>query len=185
MILTLHTDGFYLSEHGGKSRVAAYMYLTKCDVPDFHNGTLLVLLAIIKYIMASASKSELVAKFYGCKEAIPLRTSLEEMRHPQYGPTPVTIDNSTAVGLTMKTMCPKHQKLWICASSGSNVIVHNNFSVFSGQKASSIELTTPANIICLLITSKCIPSKYKTRSQPSETSLFHIFLNHFHTFNGT
>ena len=57
--------------------------------------------------MASASKSELAALFYGCKEAIPLRNALQEMGHPQPGPSPVTMDNSTALGLTMKTMIPK------------------------------------------------------------------------------
>ena len=58
------------------------MYLTKCDETDFHNGAVLVLSAIIKHIMASVSESKLVALFYGCKETIPLCTSLEEMGHP-------------------------------------------------------------------------------------------------------
>jgi hypothetical protein len=110
MILALDTDGSYLSEPGGKSRAAAYFYLTKQNNPDFHNGAVLVLSAIIKHIMASASETELAALFYGCKEAIPLRTTLEEMGHPQPGPTPVTTDNSTAVGLTLNTMVPKASK---------------------------------------------------------------------------
>jgi hypothetical protein len=59
--------------------------------------------------MASASETELAALFYGCKEAIPLRNTLEEMGHPQ-PPTPVTTDNSTAIGLTMDTMTPKASK---------------------------------------------------------------------------
>ena len=60
--------------------------------------------------MASASETELAALFYGCKEAIPLRTTLEEMGHAQKQPTPVTTDNATAVGLTMDTMTPKASK---------------------------------------------------------------------------
>eukprot|EP00804_Cyclotella_cryptica_P009272 CCRYP_016766-RA/>CCRYP_016766-RA protein AED:0.31 eAED:0.31 QI:0/-1/0/1/-1/0/1/0/43 len=32
------------------------------------------------------------------------------MGHPQPGPTPVTTDDSTAVGLTLKTMIPKASK---------------------------------------------------------------------------
>eukprot|EP00804_Cyclotella_cryptica_P020408 CCRYP_012623-RA/>CCRYP_012623-RA protein AED:0.44 eAED:0.44 QI:0/0/0/1/0/0/2/0/536 len=110
MILTLDTDGSYLSEPEGKSRAAAYFYLTKQNEPDFHNGAVLVLSAIIKHIMASASETELAALFYGCKEAIPLRTTLEEMGHPQPGPTPVTTDNTTAIGLTLNTMKPKASK---------------------------------------------------------------------------
>ena len=110
MILALDTDGSYLSEPNAKSRAAAYFYLTKNNEPDFHNGAVLVLSAIIKHIMASASKTELAALFYGCKEAIPLRTTLEEMGHAQTRPTPVTTDNATAVSLTMETMIPKSSK---------------------------------------------------------------------------
>eukprot|EP00804_Cyclotella_cryptica_P006018 CCRYP_000254-RA/>CCRYP_000254-RA protein AED:0.42 eAED:0.42 QI:0/0/0/1/0/0/2/0/294 len=104
------TDGSYLSELDGKSRAAAYMFLTKKDDPDFHNGAVLILSSIIKHVMASASETEIASLFYGCKEAIPLRVTLEEMGHPQPGPTPVTTDNSTAIGLTLKTMIPKASK---------------------------------------------------------------------------
>jgi hypothetical protein len=110
MILALDTDGSYLSELDGKSRAAAYMFLTKKDDPDFHNGAVLILSSIIKHVMASASETEIASLFYGCKEAIPLRVTLEEMGHPQPGPTPVTTDNSTAIGLTLKTMIPKASK---------------------------------------------------------------------------
>ncbi|KAL7476830.1 hypothetical protein ACHAW6_002665 [Cyclotella cf. meneghiniana] len=109
MILALDTDASYLSEHEGKSRAAAYIYLTRQNEPDFHNGTVLVLSGIIKHVMASASESELTALFYRCKEAIPC-TALEEMGHPQLGPTPVTTDNSTVLGLTLKTMIPNASK---------------------------------------------------------------------------
>ena len=110
MILALDTDGSYLSKYGGKSRAVAYMYLTKQDEPDLKNGVIRVLSAIIKHVVASDSESELSALFYGCKEAIPLCTTLEKMGHPQPAPTPVTTDNSTAVGLTTKTMLPKASK---------------------------------------------------------------------------
>ena len=60
--------------------------------------------------MASASETELAALFYGCKEATPLRMTLEEMGHPQFGSTPITTDNSMAVGLTMDTMTPEASK---------------------------------------------------------------------------
>eukprot|EP00804_Cyclotella_cryptica_P012564 CCRYP_014709-RF/>CCRYP_014709-RF protein AED:0.41 eAED:0.41 QI:0/-1/0/1/-1/0/1/0/228 len=121
MVLALDTDGSYLSELNGKSRAAAYVYLTRKDSPDFHNGAVAVLSAIIKHVMASASETELAALFYGCKAAILLRIALEEMGHAQPGPTPVTTDNSTAVGLTQKTMTPKASKSmdmrfhWLCS----------------------------------------------------------------------
>lgn len=110
MLLALDTDGSYLSELKGKSRAAAYMYLTKRNKPDFHNGAVLILSSIIKHVMASASETEIASLFYGCKESIPLCVTLEEMGHPQSGPTPVTTDNSTAVGLTLNTMTPKASK---------------------------------------------------------------------------
>jgi len=110
MILALDTDGSYLSELNGKSRAAAYMFLAKQDDPNFHNGAVLILSAIIKHVMASALETKLVALFYSCKEATPLRATLEKMDYPQPGPTPVTTDNSTAVGLTQATMVPKASK---------------------------------------------------------------------------
>ena len=70
----------------------------------------MVLSTIIKHVMGSAAESEMAALFYGCKQAIPLRVTLEEMGHPQPGPTPVTTDNSTAHGLTMDKMIPKASK---------------------------------------------------------------------------
>jgi hypothetical protein len=110
MILALDTDASYLSDLDGKSRAAAYMYLSKKDQPDFNNGAIMVLSTIIKHVMASASEAEMAALFYGCKQAIPLRVTLEEMGHPQPGPTPVTTDNSTAHGLTLDKMIPKASK---------------------------------------------------------------------------
>eukprot|EP00804_Cyclotella_cryptica_P009712 CCRYP_011255-RA/>CCRYP_011255-RA protein AED:0.38 eAED:0.38 QI:0/-1/0/1/-1/1/1/0/318 len=67
MILALDTVGSYLSELDGKSRAAAYMFLTKKDDPDFHNGAVLILSSIIKHVMASASETEIASLFYGCK----------------------------------------------------------------------------------------------------------------------
>ena len=90
MILALDTDGLYLSEHGGKSRALACMHLTKQNKPDFHNGAVLVLLAIIKHIMTSASETKLTALIYGCKEADPLHTALDTPNPTQHLPQQTT-----------------------------------------------------------------------------------------------
>jgi hypothetical protein len=80
--------------------------------------------------MASASETELAALFYGCKAAIPLHVALEEMGHPQPGPTPMTTDNSTAIGLTQKTMTPKALKLmdmrfhWLCSQHAQQLFMY-------------------------------------------------------------
>ena len=63
-----------------------------------HNGEVLVLSAILKHVMASAAEAELGGLFINAKEGEVLRTSLEEMLHPQ-GPTPIQTDNSTALGI--------------------------------------------------------------------------------------
>jgi len=110
MILAVHTDASYLSKLGGKSRAAGHFYLTNQNDEDFNNGTILTLSSIIKHVMSSASEAELAALHYGCKQAAPIRVTLEEMGHPQPAPTPVTTDNITAQGLTMGTMTPKASK---------------------------------------------------------------------------
>jgi hypothetical protein len=110
MILAVHTDASYLSELGGKSRAAGHFYLTNQNDEDFNNGAILTLSSIIKHVMSSASEAELAALYYGCKQAAPIRVTLEEMGHPQPAPTPVTTDNITAQGLTMGTMTPKASK---------------------------------------------------------------------------
>ena len=70
---------------------------------------MLTISSIIKHIMASASDAELAAMFYNYRKAIPMKITLEEMDHPQ-PPTNVSVDNSTAHGLTQGTMIPKKFK---------------------------------------------------------------------------
>ena len=110
MILAVHTDTSFLSEPGGKSRVAGNFYLTNRNAKDFNNGAVLTLSSIKKYVMLSASEAELAALYYGCKQAIPICIALEEMGHKQPTSTPVTTDNITAQGLTTGTMAPKASK---------------------------------------------------------------------------
>ncbi len=76
---------------------------------EFNNGTILSLASIIKHVMSLASESKLVALYYGCKIAVPIRTTLDEMGHMQ-SPMPVTTDNIMAQGLTIGTMTPKAYK---------------------------------------------------------------------------
>ena len=110
MILAIHTDASYLSELGGKSRAAGHFYLTNRNDEDFNNGAILTLSSIIKHVMSSASEAELAALYYGCKQAAPIRITLEETGHSQPAPTPITTDNITAQGLTMGSMTPKTSK---------------------------------------------------------------------------
>ena len=110
MILAVHTDASFLAKLGDKSRASAHFYLTNDGNEELNNGTFLNLSSIIKRVMSSASEAELAALYYGCKLAVPLRTTLEEMGHPQLKRTMVTTDNITSQGLTMSTMTPKASK---------------------------------------------------------------------------
>jgi hypothetical protein len=110
MILAAHTDASYFSEPNGKSRASAHFYLTNHDDKEFNNGTILMLSSIVKHVMSSASKAELAALYYGCKLAVPICTTLEEMGHPQLERTMITTNNITAQGLTMCAMTPKASK---------------------------------------------------------------------------
>ena len=65
MILAFDTDASYLSEPGGKSRAAAYYYMTKKGQKEFNNGAIDVLSTIIKHVMSSASEAETGALYYG------------------------------------------------------------------------------------------------------------------------
>ena len=93
----------------GKDHVAGHFYLSKNKDEIFNNGAVMTLSKIITHVLASAPEEETAAFFYNFKSAIPLRLTLEEMRHPQ-PKTPVTSENTAALGLIKKTMIPKIPK---------------------------------------------------------------------------
>ena len=57
--------------------------------------------------MTSAAEAELGALFLNCQDAVTIRITIEEMGHSQ-PPTPVQVDNSTALGITTATVCPSY-----------------------------------------------------------------------------
>ena len=111
MILTLHSDCSFNSEPGSKSRAAGHWYLSNKGNYNLSNGAIMVLSKIIKFVMSSAGEGEAATSYLNCRAALPMRVALEEMGHPQ-PPTPVVMDNTSAVGLTQKTMTPKRSKAY-------------------------------------------------------------------------
>jgi hypothetical protein len=111
MILRLHSDASYLSEAKARSRGAGHFYLGEkpSNQPVRNNGALLTTSIIMRNVMSSAAEAECGALFNNTKEAVPLRTSLAEMGHPQ-PPTPVDVDNSTTVGFANTNMKQKKSK---------------------------------------------------------------------------
>ena len=80
--------------------------------------------------MASAAKAEYGALFLNGQAAVPVRVTLIEMGHPQ-PPTPIQVDNSTAVGIANKSIKQKMSKAmdmrfhWI-----QDRILQSHFHVF-------------------------------------------------------
>ena len=109
MILKLHSDSSYLNAVGARSRQGGHLYLGNKSEPDILNGAVLNLAAIMKMVLSSAAEAEFGALFHNTKEATPLRTTLEELGHPQ-PPTPVLVDNSTAVGLANDTVTQRRSR---------------------------------------------------------------------------
>ena len=109
MILKLHSDSSYLNAVGARSRQGGHLYLGNKSEPDILNGAVLNLAAIMKMVLSSAAEAEFGALFHNTKEATPLRTTLEELGHPQ-PPTPVLVDNSTAAGLANDTVTQRQSR---------------------------------------------------------------------------
>ena len=109
MILKLHSDSSYLNAVGAHSRQGGHLYLGNKSEPNILNGAVLNLAAIMKMVLPSAAEAEFGALFHNTKEATPLRTTLADLGHPQ-PPTPILVDNSTAVGLANNTVTQRRSR---------------------------------------------------------------------------
>ena len=100
MILHVKSDASYLTEPGAHSRGGGHHYLSNhADDPAFFNGAILNIAKILRNVLASAAESKVACLFVNTKEAVPLRTALEEMGHPQPA-TPVAMDNIVLITQT-------------------------------------------------------------------------------------
>ena len=112
MCLHVHSDASYLSVPKARSRAGGHFFLS--DHPDKPgllqiNGPVHVISKIIKLVMASAAEAEIGASFVAAQESIPIVTSLEELGHKQ-PPTPIQVDNTTAVGFANREIKQKRSK---------------------------------------------------------------------------
>jgi hypothetical protein len=67
------------------------------------NDAILIISMILKHMISSAAEVEIGSVFLNAKEATILRTTLEEMGHPQ-PPTPLQSDNNTVMGYINDTI---------------------------------------------------------------------------------
>jgi hypothetical protein len=110
MILCAHSDAGFLNETNSLRHAKAHIFLSE-NKPFLHfNGTILSIAQIIKFVMASAANSELAAFIFMAREMIPPRQTLISMGWPQLK-SPIQTDNSTATGVTNKTVVPCQAKM--------------------------------------------------------------------------
>ena len=118
MILYVDSDAAYLVLPNAKSRIAGYYYLSNKQPPlpaipnPPMNGAISVECSSLPLTVTSAAESETGGLFVNGKKIIPIRTTLEEINHPQPGPTPLKTDNKTAKGFCHKTIKQKQSKAW-------------------------------------------------------------------------
>ncbi len=110
MILCTHADAGFLNKTNSRSWAGAHIFLSKNDPFPRFNGAVLSIAQIIKFVMASAAESELAALFVMAQEMIPHRQTLIAMGWPQ-PKSPIQTDNSTAIGVTNKTIVPHRAKM--------------------------------------------------------------------------
>eukprot|EP00804_Cyclotella_cryptica_P021449 CCRYP_005780-RA/>CCRYP_005780-RA protein AED:0.43 eAED:0.42 QI:0/0/0/1/0/0/2/0/182 len=109
MILAVHSDASYLSKTNAHNRDVGHFFLSEDDPSPRNNDAILTLAQIIKQVMTSAAEAELGALYINAREVIPQRHLLNELGHPQ-PPTPIQIDNSTALDVFTNIIQPKHTK---------------------------------------------------------------------------
>eukprot|EP00804_Cyclotella_cryptica_P009080 CCRYP_003165-RA/>CCRYP_003165-RA protein AED:0.11 eAED:0.04 QI:0/-1/0/1/-1/1/1/0/287 len=90
----------------GVSRAGGHFFLFKNDHYPNNNGAILTIAQIIKAVMFSAAEAKLSALCINSRKVNPLRHLLIEMGQPQL-PTPIQIDDSTALGVVNNTIQPK------------------------------------------------------------------------------
>ena len=108
MILSCESDAAYQVAPKSRSRAGGYTYLGNKAGTQF-NGPIHVLAKIIKAVMGSAAEAEVAGLYMNAQELSPMRTTLEELDHPQ-PPTPLKTDNSTADGIMNKTIKQRQSK---------------------------------------------------------------------------
>jgi hypothetical protein len=111
MIIYIHSDASYLSERDAKSRAGRFFYMGNISDTSkkLTNGEILIISTVLKHVMSLAAEAEIEAVFINTKEGAVLRTTLQELGHPQ-PPTPLETDNTTTTGYSNDTTEQKRTK---------------------------------------------------------------------------
>ena len=79
MVLCAHLDAGFLSETNSRSCAGAHIFLSENEPFPRFNDAILSIAQIIKFVMASATESELAALFVTARKMIPLKQTLNSM----------------------------------------------------------------------------------------------------------
>jgi len=113
MRLYVESDASYLCEPHSRSRAGGIHYLGNYGDEEHRpvhiNGAIHCISSIIKSVVASAAEAEYAALFLNAQAALGERKTLADMNYPQSA-TPLVSDNSTAVGITNKTVKQRKSK---------------------------------------------------------------------------
>ncbi len=124
MILCAHSDAGFLNESQYRSHAGAHIFLSENDPYPRFNGVVLPIVQIVKFVMASATDSELAALFITAREMIPYHQTLIDMGWPQ-PKSPIQTD-STAAGVVNNTIVPCRSKMmdmrfwWLCCQASQD-----------------------------------------------------------------
>jgi hypothetical protein len=141
MILCTHTNAGFHNKSKGHSKAGAHIFFSENNPFPKHNGPVLSISQIMKFVMSSAAKAELGALYTTAKEMVPIHQTLIKMgccnhAHPSKWTTPVPLASPTSP-LSRKKPSP-----WISAYGGSAAENLNNSSATTGTRAVAIEQTT-------------------------------------------
>jgi hypothetical protein len=123
--LCAHFNAGFLNETNSRSHARAHIFLSEYKPFPRFSGAVLSIAHIIKFVMASAAKSEPAALFVMAREMIPHRQTLISMGWPKLK-SPIQTDNSTAAGATNKTIVPCRAKMmdmrfwWLCCRASQD-----------------------------------------------------------------
>jgi hypothetical protein len=98
MILYAHANVGFHNESKGCSQAGAHIFVSENNPFPKHNGQILSISQIMKFVMSSAAEAELGALYITAKEMVPLHQTLIKIGWLQPR-TPIQMDNSTAVGV--------------------------------------------------------------------------------------
>ena len=101
MKLFIHSDAFYLSESGSRSRAGGFPYLG--DTEHSHNGSLGSISQIMPNVLSSVAEAEYAALFTNSLRGCILQNILFDLGYPQMG-TLISCDNTTATDAANRTI---------------------------------------------------------------------------------